>query len=129
MCKDGFVFQSNTTVQGAADEEKVIQSAPRWFDASDYRFVVVRAVVRAFTNCELKLETSPTRDSGESSTADSAPDSNWREAVANITQSGTYVLDAAPGATYPLDRFVRWTVKSTAASWTSSFWFGMTPKK
>jgi hypothetical protein len=110
MGADGFVFQKRLTLQGPGSggaNQRVTQTASEWLDTGDNRLVVVRAVVSFLSECTLQIQTSPTRDSAESG-------GQWRTVVTinGTTTGANYVLDASPGATYGLDRFVRWQVVS-----------------
>lgn len=116
---DGNVMQKWLTAMGPTTGTKVIQSSPAWEDLGFARLAVVRAEIRREVNCKLILQTSSVRDSAEGS------GSHWTnviEIAASPSSSTTYYLEAAQGATYKLERFVRWVVEATADDWEICFW-------
>jgi hypothetical protein len=128
MGADGFVLQKATTVMGQLTNQRLTQIVSEWYDAGEHRQLAVRIVASVLNQCTLRIQTSPTRDSAES-------DGQWRDAVtvSTATTGANYTLDVSQGATYPLDRFVRWQVVSdgtvSTPPWVASFWIALVAKK
>jgi len=128
MGADGFVLQKATTVMGELTNQRLTQIMSEWYDAGDNRQLAVRVVASVLNQCTLRIQTSPTRDSAEE-------DGQWRDAVtvAIATTGANFTLDASQGATYPLDRFVRWQVVSdgtvSTPPWVACFWIALVEKR
>ncbi len=127
MGADGFVLQKAVTLMGELTNQRVTQTEPGWFDAGEHGQVAMRVVASVLNQCVLEIQTSPTRDSSESG-------GQWRPAVtvSTATPGANFTLDASQGATYALDRFVRWQVVSAGTvtpPWIACFWISLVAKR
>lgn len=116
MSNDGIIFQAATMLTGDNDEEYAIQKRAGWIDTRGFKRFVLSAKVYQLTVATLTIETATTL---------AGP---WNTA-ATIATTGTTYIQAEENATNKLERFVRWKVLATDATWTACFWFGVELKE
>jgi hypothetical protein len=79
-------------------------------DTDGSETVRLHTVISALTNCSLKIQTAVT------------PDGPWSDLITKTGAGDTFdELECDPAATYRLDRYIRWALVTTAASWKACF--------
>lgn len=125
MNADGHIMRRKGTLVGTAGSEEVVQEAWGWIDTADAVRLALVIAIWAIDDCELYIDTAATRDGAD-----------WCTAYTHTTAMGVgrfpVCLEAVDGATYPLERFVRWRVMSVASptgDWALCFGIGAALKK
>ena len=105
MDHDGFIMREKGTLVGDGGSEVVVQEAWKWKDTEDAIRLVLQIDVWTIDDCTLYIETATTRNGDD-----------WTAAYTHAVGAGVghfpICLEAIDGATYPLERFVRWRVES-----------------
>jgi hypothetical protein len=105
---DGRMMQHLMTLFGDTGDEEVKQGNHAVVDTGNAETLVLDIELASIDDCDLYVDTSLTRS------FDSWTAAYTRTAAAGVGSLRVY-LEAKDGATNPLERFVRWRVKSASS--------------
>ena len=121
---DGLMMQHVTTLVGDGSDEEVPQGNHAVVDTGGAETLALHIEMASIDDCDFHVDTALTRSFDTWNTV------YTRTAVQGIGSLRVY-LEAKDGATYPLERFVRWRVKSATTptgDWSICFWIAAQAK-
>jgi hypothetical protein len=124
MGADGKVMQKMVTLSGGSANTHVVQTVSGYVDVGSAQRATLRIQVLNVSECALYIETSSIKDSATNG-------GHWLQplTVNAVTSGTTYYFEVSASATYKLERFLRWRVKSAGTvgtpPWTITFWIAV----
>ena len=109
------MFQETTlqdwlTLSGPDTSDTVTQDYDLWTDTEGYDASKLHTILTQGTNVSLAIETAV------------SPEGPWTSLYTITTASDTYdEVECDTNAQYRLDRYLRWTLTSSGASWKACF--------